>query len=58
MTLEEVLDLVRSRSWYLTADESSRERMIAGVSELVTDAAVDGHVQMAYITEVFRTRRR
>jgi SAM-dependent methyltransferase len=58
MTLDEVLDLVRSRSWYLTADEAGRERMITGVSELVTDAAVDGHVEMAYITEVFRTQRR
>jgi ubiquinone/menaquinone biosynthesis C-methylase UbiE len=58
LTLEHVLDLVRSRSWYLTADERGRERMIAGVSELVTESAVDGRVTMAYITEVFRAHRR
>ncbi|RWZ49745.1 class I SAM-dependent methyltransferase [Labedella phragmitis] len=58
LTLEEVLDLVRSRSWYLTADEAGRERMIVGVSELVAASAVDGRVEMAYVTEVFRAHRR
>jgi SAM-dependent methyltransferase len=58
MTLEEVLDLVRSRSWYLTADEAGRERMIAAVSDLVVESAIDGRVTMAYVTEVFRTHRR
>jgi SAM-dependent methyltransferase len=58
LTLEQVLDLVRSRSWYLTADEQGRERMIAHVSELVSESAVDGRVRMAYITEAFRAHRR
>lgn len=58
MSLEAVLDLVRSRSWYLTADASMRSRMISAVRDIVEDAAVDGAVEMAYITEVFRADRR
>ena len=58
MSLEDVLDLVRSRSWYLTASEDDRARMLDRVTGLVDDAAVDGRVEMAYVTEVFRTHRR
>lgn len=56
MTRDEVLDLVRSRSWFLTADEDRRHEMIRDISRLVDDASIDGMVEMAYVTEVFRTR--
>jgi len=57
MTRDEVLNLVRSRSWYLTADPERQREMVRAISRLVEDAAVDGVVEMAYITEVFRARR-
>jgi SAM-dependent methyltransferase len=57
MNRDEVLDLVRSRSWYLTADPQRQSDMMRDVGRLVDDAASDGLVEMAYETEVFRTRR-
>lgn len=56
MTRDEVLDLVRSRSWYLTAAPERQREMVDAISRLVDDAAVDGVVEMAYVTEVFRAR--
>jgi SAM-dependent methyltransferase len=56
MTRDDVLDLVRSRSWYLTADEASKDTMMREIGTLVDDALVGGVVEMAYITEVFRAR--
>lgn len=56
MTPDEVLDLVRSRSWYLTADPERQSDMMRDISGLVDDAAVEGVVEMAYVTEVFSAR--
>lgn len=56
MTRTEVLDLVRSRSWYITAAPERQSEMTRDIGRLVDDAAADGLVEMAYITDVFRAR--
>ncbi|MFJ1791701.1 class I SAM-dependent methyltransferase [Kitasatospora griseola] len=57
---DRLIDLVRSRSYYLTADAAEQARLDRGVGELAaTDPALAGRdsVEMPYRTCVYRMRR-
>jgi ubiquinone/menaquinone biosynthesis C-methylase UbiE len=56
-TREDLLDLVRSRSYYITASASEQARIIAGVGELLDthpDLAGRSSWTMPYVTHAFR----
>jgi ubiquinone/menaquinone biosynthesis C-methylase UbiE len=58
-TRDELLDLVRSRSYFITADEAEQASMLAGVNELLDhDPDVGGRStwSMPYVTRAFRMR--
>jgi SAM-dependent methyltransferase len=58
-TREELLDLVRSRSYFITADEAEQASILRGVNELLdTDPDVGGRSSwsMPYVTRAFRMR--
>ncbi|MDQ1550615.1 MAG: hypothetical protein QOD50_37 [Actinomycetota bacterium] len=58
-TRDELLDLVRSRSYFITADEAEQASILRGVNELLdTDPDVGGRSSwsMPYVTRAFRMR--
>jgi SAM-dependent methyltransferase len=58
-TRNELLDLVRSRSYFITADEAEQTSILRGVNELLdTDPDVGGRESwaMPYVTRTFRMR--
>jgi SAM-dependent methyltransferase len=58
-TRNELLDLVRSRSYFITADEAEQASILAGVNDLLdTDPDVGGRESwsMPYVTRAFRMR--
>ena len=58
-TREELLDLVRSRSYFITAGEAEQASILRGVNELLdTDPDVGGRSSwsMPYVTRAFRMR--
>jgi SAM-dependent methyltransferase len=58
-TRDELLDLVRSRSYVITATEEERESILAGVGDLLDhDPDVGGRTSwsMPYVTRAFRMR--
>jgi SAM-dependent methyltransferase len=58
-TRAELLDLARSRSYYITANSEEQERIIDGIGELLdTHPDLTGHdsVTMPYVTHAFRMR--
>ena len=58
-TRDELLDLVRSRSYFITAEESERASILRGVNDLLdTDPDVGGRDSwsMPYVTRAFRMR--
>lgn len=59
MTLELLLEMVRSRSYVITAPEAERESILAGVRELVeTEPSLAGgeEFDLPYVTRCFRAR--
>jgi SAM-dependent methyltransferase len=60
-TLDTLLELVRSRSYYLTADEAGRAAIDNGVRDLVAthpDLAGRAEFTLPYVTMAYRVRRR
>jgi SAM-dependent methyltransferase len=58
-TRDELLDLVRSRSYFITADDAEQASILRGVNELLdTDPDVGGRESwtMPYVTRAFRMR--
>jgi ubiquinone/menaquinone biosynthesis C-methylase UbiE len=58
-TRDELLDLLRSRSYFITADEAEQASIVAGVNHLLdTDQDVGGPTSwsMPYVTRAFRMR--
>jgi ubiquinone/menaquinone biosynthesis C-methylase UbiE len=58
-TRDELLDLLRSRSYFITADEAEQTSILRGVNELLdTDPDVGGRDSwsMPYVTRAFRMR--
>ena len=58
-TREELLDLVRSRSYFITAGEAEQASILRGINELLdTDPDVGGRSSwsMPYVTRAFRMR--
>jgi ubiquinone/menaquinone biosynthesis C-methylase UbiE len=58
-TRDELVDLLRSRSYFITAPESEQASIVAGVNELLdTDPDVGGQSSwsMPYVTRAFRMR--
>jgi hypothetical protein len=59
MTLELLLEMVRSRSYVITAPEPERDSILAGVRELVEAEPgldADGEFELPYVTCCFRAR--
>ncbi|MGR2751274.1 class I SAM-dependent methyltransferase [Agromyces arachidis] len=60
MTRARFLDLVRSRSHFITADESEQRAVIAAIETLLDthpDVAGAGELAVPYVTRCFRARR-
>jgi SAM-dependent methyltransferase len=55
---EQLLDLVLSRSYCATKPAAEREPVFAAVAELFDQHAVGGMIELPYMTECFRARRR
>lgn len=61
MTLDLLLEMVRSRSYVITAPEAEREAILAGVRELVeAEPALSGQAEfdLPYVTRGFRAKTR
>jgi SAM-dependent methyltransferase len=59
-TRDDLLDLVRSRSYFITADDAEQASIVAGVNDLLdTDPDLAGRDSwtMPYVTYTFRMRR-
>lgn len=53
-----LLDLVSSRSFCATRAPEDRERVLGAVGALFDEVSTGGVVELPYVTEAFRTRRR
>ena len=59
LTRQDLLDLLRSRSYFITADETEQSSLVRGVNDLLdNDPDVGGRDTwtMPYVTRAFRTR--
>jgi SAM-dependent methyltransferase len=60
-TADSLIELIRSRSYYLVADDATRHRLIAAVRELTTehpDLAGRATFELPYVTRVHRAVKR
>jgi len=55
---EGLLDLVRSRSYCAVMTPAERAPVLAAVKRLFDEHAIEGLVELPYVTECFRARRR
>ena len=60
MTADELVAMARSRSYYIAGSEANRERIDAGLADLMStlpDLAQHGRVDLPYVTHAYRVMR-